>query len=368
MKKIKVLFVGQQAPLKDGIAHHNTNIMESLSRIKTLQISCLHNQTNLTKLTNVSYIKFNPLNYRKLVVGYDIVHFQFGSSYLGDFVNLALLLTPRNKYIVSTLHDFSNFNLSKYYRILKENPSSLGYSLFNVSIGNVLSKSDRIIVYSGFFNNLLVKKYPSFSSKIKVLFHGVFLTPKSRKSVYRQDLNVCSFGSITPRKGYQEPIEAVSLLLKDGYKINYDIYGYSPFKFYAKRLHKLIGYDSIKIRNPIPSDKIISVLRKYDLIIIPRKYTNEGASGSLSYAISSEVPIVTVDYGSFKEYISHNETGFCVPHTTNSYYKILKDIMDNRVLLGGFSRNIRSLIIKNLSWKKISSRHLKIYRGVFDDQ
>lgn len=362
---MKVLYVGQLQPLKDGIADHNSNYIRNLSLIPNLKITCLHNQEKISKVKNVRYVKFNIFSYRKLIKEFDVVHFQFGASYYGDFVNLCFLLTPKKKKIVSTLHDFSNFTLSKYYRIIKENPQLLPYSIFNCSIKYILRESDKAIVYSNFFKNRILDKYPQFRETIKVILHGVDVyQDKTKKAKSLKVLKICSFGGITPRKGLEEPIKAVKKLQKEGYSVSYDIYGHSPFAFYTKELKELIGDSSVSILGSLngESEDIIKKLRQYDLLIIPRKYTNEGASGSLTFSMASLVPVITVNGGSFREYIQNGKTGFLVNHSSSEYHRIIKEIIENKHKLDGIISNTAKWIKENIAWKVVCKKHEEVYK------
>lgn len=364
---IRILFVGHQKPYRDGIANHNTTYLKYLSRTPGIEISVLHNQDTLFRINGIKYIRFNPLTWARKANYFDLVHFQFGSNFRSDFADLCFLLMPSKRpyKVVSTIHDFSSFNVSKYYRILKEDPLAIGYSIVNLPLGRILGKSDTVIVYSRYFKKRLIKKYSGYDRIIRVVRHGAEVPLSLPQKKLWGGFRICSFGAISPRKGYREPIEAVIQLNQGGAQVKYDIYGEAPFGFYLGRLKRLVSEsDCVHFPGFIPDRRILETLRRYDVILLPRKYTNEGGSGSLCHAISSQVPIVASRIGAFPEYIQHGKTGFLLPHSRQSYNQIIQELIEGKFDLSQIAQEIEYFLKSELAWPVVCEKHEAIYREI----
>lgn len=346
---MKLLFVWQVLEIKDWIADHNQNLLHELVKLP-IQISVLHYQdeNEILKIKGINYIKFNPFTYKRFIDQFDVFHFQFGSSYFGWYVSLAFLLTPKTKKIISTLHDLSNFTFSKFYRIIKENVALLRSNICSASIYQIIKYSKIAIVYSNFFANS-IKENMSVNN-IVVIKHWTRVPDHIKVSYSPWDpLRICTFWSITPRKGIEELIYSINNLVKENKEIFLEIYGYIPFRFYEKKLLKLIKQlwleKHIQIIKNLPKEEIINAMQDHDLIVIPRKHTNEWASWSLSYAIASWVPIATVSIWSFKEYIIEGYNGYIIDHSCKNYTTLFKSIytnwhnLNNHWSLEEYSRN-----------------------------
>ncbi len=362
---MKILQIGHHKPIRDGIADHNTLYLKHLKAIPGLSITVLHNQDEIRKENGVEYLRFNPLTFSRQVKEYDLIHFEFGASFRGDYANWCFFLLPRahRPKVVSTLHDLSTLTLSKYYRILTEAPPMFLYSMVPLSLGRILKNSDACIVYSEHFRRILSVRHSTHVKKLHVLFHGADLPVSRPKHPSVFPLRLCSFGAVSPRKGYEVPIAAVMELVAEGVDLVYDIYGQAPFGFYLERVkRRAAGCDRIRFPGYIPEEKIVDTLQQYDIIILPRKYVSEGGSGSLCHAMSSLVPVLGSKVGYYGEYLSHGKTGFLVDHNKDTYKGTILQILAEKSDLKNISENCLDFVRTELHWPVVCRRHVDLYQ------
>jgi glycosyltransferase involved in cell wall biosynthesis len=152
------------------------------------------------------------------------------------------------------------------------------------------------------------------------LRNKIIIFPNFRDKSYLNDtldynyeeksLKTCIISRINKMKGVSDAIEAISKLISDGYKIQLDIYGPIENIYTEEFEEKLYSQvDFIKYKGQIPHDKIISVLRGYDILLFPTKYLNEGFPGTIIDAYYAGVPVIASNWESSKEVIHDGKTG-----------------------------------------------------------
>lgn len=108
-------------------------------------------------------------------------------------------------------------------------------------------------------------------------------------------------------KGINEILEIIEYLPK-GYSI--DFYGPIDSKAYSL---KYFQEKNICYKGVIDSDKVVSVLEDYDILLLPTYCYGEGYPGIIIEALSLGMPVITTNFNSIPEIIQHNYNGYLVP-------------------------------------------------------
>lgn len=358
---MRVGIVGSFPPAKDGISDHNQALFDALRKH--------HPELVIIKLSSDS--NFSKERIEALCL--DVIHLQLGNSYANSFVFRAF---NSIKYIdvkmIVTVHDLQDAAVPRFIRALLESPKSLVDDFHRPKLGAIFDRSVSVIVYSAYARKVLRSRYREHSSKIKVIMHGgSTFSDKAYTSVNkkdRQNLIITSYGYITPRKGYEQVILALKDLEERDVRYTYQLMGKFNFIHYAAYIHsirRLYGLvASIQLLGHVSNSDAELRLVNADIIVLPRKYSNEGASGSITKALFSGTPIIAAKTGGFSEYIINNETGILVEHRASAYEDAINRLAKDKRMRERLGRNALSWAKRNIEWSKIAIQHSKEYQDV----
>lgn len=365
-------FVGSLPPIKDGIADHNYSLILNLSKQKDIKkIICYSTQSKVVKFHSKKIVfKKLPIifNYHDFMFQNDfpdLYHLQFGNSFPNSFVLRSFKILIKNKQkVISTLHDKTNISIGKIYRALFSSPTSLLYDFEKLDKNEIIRNSSIVIVYSEYLKNILGN-----SKNIKTIFHGgqpiKKLIIKRKKS---DEIKIVSFGFITPRKGFEEVIKSVKMLKDSGFKVKYFIIGKTNYIHYGLKLKILVKKlkleDNVIFLGYLPFSLVKKYVDDSNIVIQPRKYSTEGASGSLVFCMCRGKPVISNDIDYAKEYIINNKTGFLIKNESKLYFKIISNLISDKNKLTEIQRNVLNWSKNNLDWKIISRKHVEIYKGI----
>lgn len=143
-------------------------------------------------------------------------------------------------------------------------------------------------------------------------------------------MRFCIFSRITPTKGIEDAIKAVSLANEKAGKTiaTLDLYGNvetcdSPW------------FDAVKASMPetvaycgkVAFDKSVSTLKEYTALLFPTYYPGEGLAGTVIDAFAAGLPVVASDWHDNANIITDKKNGFVFPtHDVNRLAEIILDI------------------------------------------
>jgi glycosyltransferase involved in cell wall biosynthesis len=356
---LKIVLVGPIPPTRDGIADHNGALFNSICNIQkdTIIINNYYEFKHFKKVNNNKFVNY-------------IFHLQFGNSHPSSFVAKVFNeLSKHNQLIISTLHDTTNTNAAKLIRTALEKPTHLYFEFGRPSIKRIIERSNATIVYSDYLRKQLASKY-GHSDSIVVIPHGGnddftnMNKIKSRKSLGldSKEIILCTFGYVTPRKGIEEVIKAVKLYDKS---LKYYIIGGFNFPHYKYQIYKLVSKlnlkESVIFCDYQPRNKVFQYLKAADIIIQPRKYTNEGASGSIVPALFAGSPLIATNLPNIQEYIKNGKTGLLVKHDHLAYLNSINKLLESEGYAQLLGIQSRKWAIKNLLWERVARMHVEVY-------
>lgn len=208
----------------------------------------------------------------------------------------------------------------------------------DLKMGKMLLKMERVVLE----NNTLLERYKSFYHINNACVLENFRNYKIIKKHYSDEngLNIIYASRVKEYKGIFDLIDAVkSINKKYNYSIKLDIYGDNQLsegnnvRFEAS-LDKNISY-----LGTIESDKMLSVIKKYDLFCLPTKYYGEGTSGSLIESLIAGTPVLVSSYSQANELIHDGVDGFLYDfNSTEDLKRKIIMIYENKNILESISR------------------------------
>jgi len=331
VRPVRVLYVSTYIPRKCGIATFTkdlTNAINMLNPLYLAEIAALDNHfTN-----NIEYpheVKFrldqeNWEDYRQLADfvnsrrGPDLVCLQHEYGIFGgeDGELIVDFLKRLKRPVVTTLHTVPLFPNKHQAEILNE----------------ICRLSSGVVVMLKCLRTILKERYFADEKKIAFIPHGVPDFPRLDIGVWKKRKRLSkyvvmsSINLISPSKGLEYGIEAVSKIVKTVPNFLYIIIGQSHPVYlkendgkdpYRKKLLKLVrdlGVEkNVKFVNRyITISELIEFIGASDFYITPYPHLDQAASGALAYAIGAGKACISTPYLYAKEIIGE-ERGVLIP-------------------------------------------------------
>ena len=176
-----------------------------------------------------------------------------------------------------------------------------------------LSLCDRLLVHTPSDLNRL--KEIGLVENVSLFPHGVLdfrlgYTQSKHKEKTKKIIHFSTYGFCLPNKGFPELIEAISILVQEGFPCRLSLYSSlydsNLSLLFSKQLVDLIDKKNlnkhVKINTTFMSDKeTLKKLSSTDLVVFPYQSTNESASGAVRQAISSLTPVAVTPLSIFDD-------------------------------------------------------------------
>lgn len=202
-------------------------------------------------------------------------------------------------------------------------------------------------------------------SKCYVVYNGVdpnkFFPNDSKDN---KTLKIVSVGNIIDLKGHDLTIQAVNTLIKEyGLELSLDIYGRGNNFSKLQELIEKLGIEKyVFLKGYIPYEELASVLRTYDMFILPSWY--EALGCVYLEAMASGLVTVGCYENGIDEIIKHGINGYLVrPHNTGDIVEII-DTVSKHFLSPSMKQLVcvgRKDISENYTWEKSAERLKYVY-------
>lgn len=288
--------------------YHNSKSYPDLTQQSNLKIiPLLANDDKLSKLIAVR-------RHIKSVGGYDwVIAYKDGPTIISCLLKL---MGGKFRLIVSERN--TNQKISK-----KDKLKFLLYRLADYVVPNSHAQED-----------FIKQNFPKLQNKVVTItnftdtshFHPV-------KNIYRDKLNILTVGRITPQKNVLKYLEALNLLMRNGYadKVQLNWYGDAQAGDDAYKIACLSRVEELELQNFIkfhPATKdIVKQYQECDIFCLPSIY--EGFPNVVCEAMSCGKPIVCSRVCDNPHIVHENTNGiFFDPTDIQSIYSALKIIID----------------------------------------
>lgn len=178
-----------------------------------------------------------------------------------------------------------------------DNSNFISKSLYNY----VLKRAD----YLFFETKFLVNKFSVFNS-------NTFWWPNSRSKVHNYKTSnsfskkYVFISQVKRSKGVFEFMIASSYFDSS---YTFDIYGPVMDDEFELALEK---YKNISYRGVLNPEEVSSVLKKYDVLVLPTYHKGEGYPGIIIESFSVGLPVISTDWNAIPEIVKHNHNGIII--------------------------------------------------------
>ena len=270
-------------------------------------------------------------------------------------LNLTLLL---KRYNISHLH--AHFaSLPAYVAMLANLISGIPYSftahakdIYNYQINQELlkdkiQKAEFVITVSEFNRRHLLNLGGNGNDpKIKVVYNGINLNLFSPDGqIPRQNNLILTVGRLVPKKGFEDLIEACSILKNKGVIFTCKIVGTGELEqLLREKIIEKNLQDKVELTGPKTQIEVIELMKKATLFCLPCVIAPDGNRDGLPTvlleALAMGLPAVSTKLTGIPEIIDHNQDGLLVePNSPVELSKSLRILLRDSVLREKFSKN-----------------------------
>lgn len=384
---MRVLFVSQSSPLKEGGAETRTREVAVRLVRAGHQVSVLCGRTS-TGDPPEQRVEGVEILSRKVLPDFLLRRFPFPHYFSLAAANLflmfhVLVLLKRQRFdlIREDIAPFPPTFLLALFRlrtpriaVMHMQPERLKdwvryygilYGLAGAVMGGLLRsgalKYDGIVCAAGWFAANL-KRHPAISQRTRCVPNGVDLTrfaPRPDAGVARAgaDIRLLSVGRLAHTKGHRYLIEALAML-KDEYPgLSLDIIGNGDLRESLLALAgRLDVARRVRILAPVAHDEMPDLYRRYDFFVMPSLW--EGQPISLIEAMASMLPVVATQIDGIAEVLDSDCATFAQSSDSRNLADQLQWAFDNHSLAWRKAERAYERA-RNYDWALTASRELE---------
>jgi glycosyltransferase involved in cell wall biosynthesis len=231
---------------------------------------------------------------------------------------------------------------------------------------HVLEHADRIIFLSPVYAETVIKKFvpnalkESIARKIEIIPNGIddffFQNMQKRKSRSGKCIHIIHVGNIDKNKNVISTIAAITLLMKEGYEIEFTLVG----EITDSKLRQIVDEtDFVKYYGKCPKERVLSYLRDANILVMPSHHETFGLV--YAEAMSQGLPVIYTKGQGFDGQFEEGTVGYHVdakdPH---DIAEKIKKVLNNYEQL---SSNCLSSVGK-FDWKHIAEQYESVYKDV----
>ncbi|MFE7060543.1 glycosyltransferase [Sutcliffiella sp. NPDC057660] len=217
---------------------------------------------------------------------------------------------------------------------------------FNITFSSKLYKQyDQIAVVSEEAKEKFLMKLPLLENKT-ILHENIISSEQISKLANKHEsfndsfdgIRILTVGRLTYEKGQDLAINAMSKLIKNGYKVRWYCIGEGKSREkYEKQIEEnnLVGHFILlgSKTNPYP------FIKDCDIYVQPSRY--EGYCITTLEARFLNKPIITTEVNGAKEQFLNRETGLIVKINEEEIYKSIRELIGNEILQKKLENNLR---------------------------
>ncbi len=377
-RKRQVAFLSTYPPRECGLATFTQDLVSELDKIKLL---------NESKVVSIS---LGDHNHEKNVI------FDIRQDDPDSYLEAAKKVNESKIDLLCIQHEYGIFGgdwgehvldmvnnitipiVTTLHTVLPEPNSKQKYILSRIG-----EKSAKVITMAKNSINNLIKIYGIDANKIQVIHHGVpFKILPSREKLknrygYQGKTVISTFGLISPGKGLEYGIEAVSKVVEQFDNILYLILGQThPMvkrqsgEVYRQSLQDMVNqlglHDNIKfIDKYLQKDELLEYLKMSDIYMTPYLSKDQTVSGTLAYAVGYGKAIVSTPYNYATEMLQNGRGLLADFRNSNSLAECLEVILSNPVLQKEFESKTKTFG-RSMMWKNVASNYAKTFIDIID--
>ncbi len=365
----KIAIISTFPPTQCGIATYSNDLCQSLRSLnQPLEIVSIVIQTDEQQITqNVLEIRSNKIDDYHKICDYinssdiDLVDIQHEFKLYGDPYgeHVIILLKNIKKPIFTTLHTvFAKLNASR------ENVFT-----------EIITRSDRLFVFSAEAKDFIVEKYGKSFSQIDVIPHGVpkiiFKKPEDIPERISSPVVFVSSGHMRDTKGYDTAIKSLQQLKKEGFDFHYLIIGSNhpkndtsqPYRDYLVNLNNEFELSKhvTFINEYLDNARLIQYIQSADVCLLPYTGKEQSSSGVLSLMVACGKPVVSTPFQFAKCYINSSMGIVADSFTQDDFLKAIRKLLvikDSWSEMSFYNHNVG----KEWRWDKVAQKYYSGYK------
>ena len=209
------------------------------------------------------------------------------------------------------------------------------YDRFTVNLSpeavyQTYARFDRIVCVANAPAKAFCNGQPRLSDRVTVLNNPMNVQQilEKAKGDYptKDGFKLVSVGRLSPEKRYERCLEAAAMLQREGYAFHWYLVGSGVEQAKLEKLRLELGVkDSVTmtgaLENPYP------LLRQADLLVISSEY--EAQPMVANEALILDVPVITTDYDSAHEVVSHGINGIICKKNAESLGNAIRALLND---------------------------------------
>ena len=248
-------------------------------------------------------------------------------------------------------------------------------SFFRFIQRKVLENCDVCTVNSTATRNELIRRFPEFKNKIRIIPMGVdvnFFNRRNVKNKFKEHKNIKTIlfvGRLSEQKGIQYLIKSIPFINKKIKNIKLLIVGEGTHKKELMKIIKRLNLETkVEFKGALPKNKLVDYYNLADAVVMPSLAGKAGTEGQglvLLEAMACGKAVVGTNIGGIKDLIKDGENGFLVNQKDSKELadRIIRLINDSK-LRKKIEKNGRMFVIRNYSWQKIAKQFELVYQNV----
>jgi glycosyltransferase involved in cell wall biosynthesis len=280
---------------------------------------------------------------------------------------------PTGDYILETISNLKCPLITTFHTVVPH-PDSERRKV----IKQIINKSVAVVTMTQNSKNILIADYDADKSKVFVIHHGVPLkTKKFRLEIIKKlNLNKHTFyltmnGLLSENKGVDLVIKAMPAILNKHPNCHLLVIGQTHPQILAAHGEKYRN-NLIELAKKLKVEKSITFINEFletkDLMeyisisklhLTPYRDPDQSASGTLAYAIGSDIVIISTPYRYAQELLA-KKRGFLVPFEDYAAIaKIVNQLIDKPMIRLLTKANIRKFG-RTMAWPAVGKDYLKL--------
>ncbi|MDQ0114825.1 glycosyltransferase [Paenibacillus harenae] len=202
---------------------------------------------------------------------------------------------------------------------------------------------DHIVSVSEQSVDVLMNRFPTFKHKVELMYNIVSSAAVTDmasvgKTIEKSEITLTSVGRLIHIKGFNMAVEACEMLIREGYKVKWYVVGEGEER---NRLEKFIHDKRLEGRfiltglqeNPYP------YMKQCDIYVHTSLF--EGRPLTITEAKVLHKPIVSTNFESVYDQLTHERNGIIVERDSESIFKGIKRLIDDVALRQQFVERLK---------------------------
>lgn len=259
--------------------------------------------------------------------------------------------------------------LCRFKLIVGERNTNISISRYDRIVFNLYRFADSIVPNSFSQSEFFKKNFPFLSKKVMPIVNFVdsnHFSPPLLK-VQNNIPQIITVARFTNQKNYLRYIDAIALVVKDGYKLRCNFYGNSSETSYVSEM--ILRIKENKLEDVIslnePDKNIVEKYREADALCLPSIY--EGYPNVLCEAMSTGLPVICSNVVEMPRIVKENYNGYLFdPYDPNDIAKgLIRFLESSKETRDAQGKNNRRQIQDNNTVGVFADRYDEIIKTLF---